>query len=441
MGPWIPERVTSRYLGGFSQTLLGTVATQASGYFSLMLTARLLGIEGFGRLGTVQSGLVAVFSVSVLGIGITATRYVARCVATDSSRAGRILGLCALVSLVSGLTCSCCLALAAGWIAANFLRIPSLTWAIRAAAPYCTLMTLNAHQTGALLGFEAYRRLMRAQVCQAIASFAITAALVTTFGFSGAVLALPLSAGAAWWFAHRELSRECRSRGVQIQIRGFWGERAVLAGFTLPASLSALFANAAILSAQALLVRSPGGVEQMGLWTTVAAFRQAILFAPAVLNRVASPILASLYDADSSSGYTRALWIHIMAVTGVAGVAGALILLFQTPLLRAFGPGYVRAAAIVPIGVAAAITEAFASSLYQAVFAQAHMRLQFLIGAAWSAVLVGSAWWSVAGGGGWALARAYWIAWCTSALGYGAVALFQTHRHERTVRLAAAEMA
>lgn len=435
--PEISSGLTRRYLGGFSRTLLGTIASQASAYFSILLAARLLGVEGFGRLGAVQSALTAVFAASVLGIGITATRYVARCAATDSERAGRILGLCALVSLVSGLVFSCFLALLAGRIATNLLRVPDLAWAIRATAPYCVLMTLNTHQTGALLGFEAYRRLMRVQIWQATSSFALTILLITTFGFKGAVISLPLSAAAACWFAHRELSRECRCRSVRTHIHGIWSERAVLAGFTLPASLSALAGNAAIWSAQAMLVRTAGGVEQMGLWTTAVALRQVVLFAPAVLNRAAGPILASLHDEGSTGSYPRALWMHTLVATGAAGAAGSLILLLQTPLLRAFGSGYVRATAIVPLAIVSAVAEAFACSLYQAVFADAHMHLQLLIGGAWSAVLVGSAWWGVASGGGYALARAYWLAWCTSALGYGVVALYQTRHYGRTLRLAA----
>ena len=299
-----------RYVSGFTWTVLGTLAAQAGTYVSMILMARLLGLESFGRLGTVQATLTAVFGVSTLGIGITSTRYIARYRVIDPARAGRIMGLCSASSLCAGGLSTGVLLLFAGVVSTRVFHAGDLAMAIRITAPYCALMTMNAHQIGALLGFEAYGRLLRAQLLQGATTLALTVALVSYLRFNGAILSLPLAAGFAWLYMHRELSAECRSWRVRPTFQNAWGERGVLMGFTLPASFSGIAGNVAIWGAQGMLVREHGGIQQMGLWTAAAAMRSIVLLAPGVLNRVSSPILSSLHDHQTGETYSRTLWVR-----------------------------------------------------------------------------------------------------------------------------------
>ena len=411
-----------RYVSGFSRTLLGTVATQACAYLSMTITARMLGVESFGRLGTVQATLVAVFGVSSLGIGITSTRYIARYRSTDPARAGRIMGLCALASLCSGALFSGALLLFAGVISTGLFHAGYLATAIRVTAPYCVLMTMNAHQVGALLGFEAYGRLLRAQAMQGVTTLTLTVALVFRLGFNGAALALPLAAGFAWLYMHRELTAECRRQGVHPTFQNAWSERQLLMGFTLPASFSGVVGNIAIWCAQGILVRAYGGMQAMGLWTAAAAFRSIVLVAPGVLNRVSGPILSSLHDHETGETYSRTLWSTAAVATVGAALTGLLILIAGPLLLTTFGSGYARARVLLPLVIGSAVIEVYATSVCQAMFADARMKYQVVIITVWGTVLNVVAFVVVPIQLARGLALSYFVSWSVAAVGYTLIA-------------------
>jgi O-antigen/teichoic acid export membrane protein len=407
-----------RYVSGFSWTLLGTLAAQASAYVSMILMARLLSLDSFGRLGTVQATLTAVFGASTLGIGITSTRYIARYRVTDPARAGRIIGLCSLTSLCSGALSSGALLLFADVISRHVFHATDLTATIRITAPYCVLMTMNAHQIGALLGFEAYGRLMRAQALQGVTTLGLTALLVSSLGFNGAVLSLPLAAAFAWIYMHRELAAECRGRHISPTFRGAWKERVVLMGFALPASLSGLIGSLAIWGAQGMLVRAHGGLKEMGLWTAAFAIRSVVMTAPGVLNRVSSPILSSLHDHETGEKYSRTLWSTATVATVGASAAGLIILLAGPLLLKAFGNSYRRAVPLLPLVIGSAVAEVYASSICQAMIAHARMKYQLVIITAWGTALVLVAFFAIPRYLARGLALGYFVSWIVAAVGY-----------------------
>ena len=331
------------------------------------------------------------------------------------------MGLCALASLCSGLLFSGALLLFAGVISARLFRAEYLATAIRITAPYCLLMTMNAHQVGALLGFEAYGRLLRAQALQGLTTLALTVAMVSRLGFNGAVLALPLTAAFGWLYMHRELAAECGGQGVRTTFRNVWSERGLLMSFALPSSFSGIVGNAAIWWAQGALVRA-GGMQEMGLWTAASAFRSMALLAPSVLNRVSGPILSSLHDHETGAAYRRTLWSSTAVATAGTAITALLILLAGPFLLTTFGAGYARARILLPLALGSAVIEVYACSVYQAMFAHARMMYQLLIISVWGTVLTLVAFLAIPGQLAQGLALSYFVSWFVSAVGYTLIA-------------------
>ena len=91
-----------------------------------VVCARFLGKEGFGALGMIQStaGMFGVFAG--LGLGLTATKYVAEFRRQDPTRAGRILALSASTAFVSGGAITVLLILLAPYLAKHVLATPQL---------------------------------------------------------------------------------------------------------------------------------------------------------------------------------------------------------------------------------------------------------------------------------------------------------------------------
>ena len=415
--PSTKDRVQQQ-LAAFLKTLLGTLGTQAGTYFSLVLLTRYLGVDGFGRYAAIQATLMATFGLSSLGIGITATRFVARYRLTDPERAGRITGLCAMISIVSGLLFTAVLFLWAEPIAIHVFRSGELQWAIRASSISCLLLTWNAHQVGTLLGFQAFGRLLRAQLLQSATALMLTLALVLSLGFAGAILALPLATAMGCFYLYRELKAESAAEGVVSDLIHCWSERQVLYQFALPAAGSGMIGSGAVWCAQMLLVRSETGLAELGLWTAAASIRSAVLLAPGVLSRVSSPMLSSLHDHDREDAYGRTMWSTAMMAT-VGALAAGLMLQSSSPLLlRLFGTDFHRVGGMLPLVIAAAIVEAYACSVSQALVAHGRLKYQLWIIVAWASTLLLVAWTLIPRHAASGLALAYLLAWLGTALGY-----------------------
>src|ERR1700680_1978946 len=102
--------VRSRFQEAAVWGVLGAVISRALNMAAWVICARLLGRSDFGQLTMVQStaGVFGVFAG--MGLGMTATRYIAEFRTSDPARAGRILGLAQLVAIIAGLSISAVLA-------------------------------------------------------------------------------------------------------------------------------------------------------------------------------------------------------------------------------------------------------------------------------------------------------------------------------------------
>ncbi|PYS80065.1 MAG: polysaccharide biosynthesis protein, partial [Acidobacteria bacterium] len=135
---------------------MGAVASRVLGLAASIFVARVLGKEGFGEVGIVQStvGMFQVFAS--FGLGITATKYVAEFRSVDPEKAGRIISLSFTVALATGLLIMVPLIIFAPWLAQRTLAAPPLAGPLRIGSPILLLGALCGAQTGVLAGFEKF---------------------------------------------------------------------------------------------------------------------------------------------------------------------------------------------------------------------------------------------------------------------------------------------
>ena len=79
-----------RFVSGTIWSALGTTVSRGCLVLSMIFVARGLGREAFGALGIIQSTVAMLQVLAGLGMGLTATRYIAEMRRTDPARAGRI---------------------------------------------------------------------------------------------------------------------------------------------------------------------------------------------------------------------------------------------------------------------------------------------------------------------------------------------------------------
>ena len=85
--------IARRLARGSLWSLFGSATARILVLAAMILVARVLGQVSFGELGLIQSTLGMAGLMAGVGLGETATRFVAKYATSDSPRAGRVIAL------------------------------------------------------------------------------------------------------------------------------------------------------------------------------------------------------------------------------------------------------------------------------------------------------------------------------------------------------------
>ena len=158
----LPENsLRRRFVKGAFWSVIAAAMAQGFGFIAIVVAGRILGKTGLGELGMIQStvGMFGVFAG--LGLGLTATRYVAEFRKNAPIRAGRIIALSSVTALASGGIISIIIFIASPYLASHVINAQHLTGPLRIACGLLFFNTLIGAQIGALSGFEAFETIAR----------------------------------------------------------------------------------------------------------------------------------------------------------------------------------------------------------------------------------------------------------------------------------------
>ena len=414
--PKADSSLAARFARGASWSLAGMGAAQGLALIASIVTARLLGKVGFGEFGMVIGTVGAFGILAGLGLGVTATKYIAEHRTSDPIRAGRILGLASQVAAISGGAVSLTLFSVAPWLAARTLNAPHLADELRIGCILLFLNALDGMQTGALAGLEAFKATARVSLVRGILSFPVLIAGVWSFGLTGAVAATVLVGAAGWWLSQVALRRECAKAGVLISYRGTRRDLPILWKFSLPAFLSAVMVAPVLWLANAFLANQPGGYGELGLFNAANQWRMALMFLPSVLLRVALPLMASSVDTGGADDFRKALLLTQSLTVAIVVPAGALLMFLADPIMGLYGSEFVHGAPVL-IGVVSSIMiSSIGGGTGAAIEARGKMWRGLVLNLSWGAVLLAVVWASAGDWGARSLAFGSAIAYLVLSL-------------------------
>lgn len=329
-----------RLAKGAFWSLAGTVVSRGLALLAWILVPRMLGATAFGELGIIQGtvGLFATFAG--LGLGLTATRYVAEFRVKDPARAGRIIAFSTLTATATGLAATISLLVLAPWLATNMLAAPHLAHLLRLSAVILFFGTVTGSQTGALLGFEAFKTIAAVNFSAGAVALPLIIGGVHLGGLEGAVWGLGLSMAINWLVNSVALRREASQAGIPLSYDLCWTERDVLWRFSFPVILTGVLVTPVNWVCAAMLVNRPGGYAELGIYNAAIQWQAALAFLPTLLSQVLLPILS---DSHSNEGQhqTRKTLSTILGVFLAVTVLPAVVLAWAAPwIVVAYGESF-----------------------------------------------------------------------------------------------------
>ena len=381
-----------RLARGAIWSFAGAVIARLMGIVSSVVVARLLGKEGFGEYGIVQSTVTMFGTFAGFGLGLTATKHVAEYRHKDPKKAGRILGLSTVVALVSGGLLAVCLLVGAPWLAVHTLAAPHLCGALRIGAVLILFTALNGAQMGALVGFEAFRLTAQLNLCTGLISLPLVVSGVVLFGLTGALWGLTVTAFVTWLLYHFALRRELARAGIPLTVEGSLAEIRVLWAFSLPAVISGMLAAPVTWVCNALLVNQPHGYAEMGVANAANQWFYALLFLPGVLARTAIPVLSERLGADDKTscrkilGYTMAMNAVVVMPLVLLGCLGSHY------IMSIYGSGFAQRPAVAMVAMLTAAVLAIQMPMGQMTAASGRMWTEICMNLGWAILFCGGTW-------------------------------------------------
>ena len=328
-----------RLIAGAFWSTVASGAGQAFVLASTVICGRLLGPGDYGRFALVVSTVTLFATVAALGLGVTATRYVAEYRQTEPERAGRVLGLSSISACGAGLLVAACLVAAAPWMSSTFLREPQLAYDLKIAAIFVFFSAFNTHQVGSLCGFEAFKPLTLGHLGKGMITLPAVTVGALIGGLHGAVIATALSSGLACILYAIVLKHQCHRYRVAIDYAIGREEWKLLYRFSIPVVVAGLSFTPAVWLTNALLAKSSGYAE-LGVFNAAMQWQLVILFFANAVSNVGLPLLSHTLPERDMHKYKRVLgWIFV-ATTGSALAVAIPVAVAAPTMMRLFGHGF-----------------------------------------------------------------------------------------------------
>ena len=338
---FLPPFLSNRFNSGILWNLIATIFTQGSVFLTAIFLARILGKETFGEFGMIQSTLLTLVGLAQIATGITATKYVAEFRLVDKKRAGRVLGLCSIMTIISGLIATFLLIVSASFLAENVFKAPHLTNGLLVASAFVLFSVMNSFQVGALIGLERFKSLTLYGAILGIGYFIICVTGAGLWGLYGAFAGMVISALLRWLIYGIVLSKEANKQNIQICYKQVFREKEVLFRFALPSAVSSMTTMPSVWLGNTFLVQQLNGFSEMGLYSAGMNLRTIVLFLPYVINNVSLAIINSHKGSKNISSFNSS-YLMTLKLTFITALTGALVMWLSGEwVLQIFGKDFV----------------------------------------------------------------------------------------------------
>jgi O-antigen/teichoic acid export membrane protein len=382
-----------RFIKGAFWSAIGTFATMTLNFAASLITARILGKVGLGEFMMITNTVWTIGIFAGLGLGMSATKYVAEYKDKQPEKSGRILGLLNTVVIVSSGLLTLFVFIFSPYLAGKTLNAPHLTYALRISSVLLLLNALTGLQTGILSGFEAFKASAWVNLWSGISRFVLMIAGVYFFGLMGAVVSTAIIGVITWLLNEIAIKKEFGKYDFKILYRELKTETPVLWEFSLPALLGTSMVGPAIWLANTILVNQPGGYGEMGLLSAANQWQTLLLFLPAIFEQVALPIMCSESTgecADENVGKTLVL-AQNMTVFAVFPVA-TILMFISDWIIKLYGKTFSDGSSVFVLVIGSIMIISVGKALGPMIMAKNKMWIGLLINGLWGLTFVGLSW-------------------------------------------------
>ncbi len=380
--------LSARLAKGVVWSLIGAIIARGAGVVASIIVARLLGITAFGEFTVIQSTVGLFGTFAGMGLGVTATKYVAELRDSDPVRCGRIIGLVLTTAVGGGVIAAAGLVWLGPWLAAHTLAAPQLAPWLQWGALLVVFGTLQGVYSGVLSGFEAFKRVAKVNWLAALLGTPLVVLATYSDGLRGAVWGSALQLAVGCLLGHVALVQESARAGIRVRWGVLTSDLGVLWSFSVPAFLSSALAGPANWACNTLLVNQDTGYNEVALLNAAGQWRNFLIFLPMTMTTVLLPIFANLYRTGNRAELMSLLRRNLLINAGVSLALALPVALLGATILGWYGPGFQNGIVVFVLAMLGTAVVGPSNLLSRAMQATGRAWLEFSFSALWAILLV-----------------------------------------------------
>lgn len=283
--------------------------------------ARFLGSSLYGEYGTIKSTLLMIAMFSTLGLGYSATKFIAESRTDNDTK--KIIGthrIATTITFIMSTIIAVFLLLGANKVAV-WLDAPHLAGTLRLASIAIIFNAINTTQTGELSGFGAYKELAKNNTYAGIFTFLTSIILTYIYNFDGAIIALIISLIFNAVLNNLTIKKCIDSNEENTTIdRSYIKE---IVKYSIPIALQESLYSITNWGNILLLVKF-ANYSEIGLSSAANQWMAVILFIPGALRNVA---LTHLSASNSDKERNKNILHRLLAINFIATFIPFLVIL------------------------------------------------------------------------------------------------------------------
>ena len=367
-------------------SLLGSFFSKGLLLLSSIIIARILGPEIYGEAGIIRSTVNMFIAFAGMGLGLTATKYIAEHKQSNYKKVLKIITLSNIVAFFSGFIFSLLIIIFSSQISVQ-INAPHLMNEIKIGAVMLFFASLNGVQSGILAGFEDFKSIAKNNLFAGIISFFIQIISTYIWGLEGAIIGFGTNFFILWILNKYHISKFISSKEkIKIWDKSILTEISILWKFSLPAVLAGIMVGPVTWICNAVLVSQPSGYIQMGLFDAANLWCMSILFIPKSLSQIILPMLSS--SLNSKSNYVIIFLKNLKLNVIISSSIFLIILLLSQLITNFYGEGFHDLKTPLIILALSTVLVAINSVISSVIISQGKVWIGFFLNTLWAIILI-----------------------------------------------------
>ncbi len=384
------------YISDFSASLMRSISWVVVGngisrlihLLLMILIARSLGVEDFGRLGLLISTIGFLSLLSGLGFSLTVTKHLAEFVPDEKEKASRVCSLVTILTLFSLGFWTLLLIMSSPAFSEMIYGTPEYYSLVIVATVHLWMVTLRSLQDGFFAGLGRFDLLGKLAVFEGVLILPLVLVLVSTIGIYGAILGMAIGSFVTLVVALFLIRVEVLRNSLRINFKDCWSELPVIWKFSIPVFSVNLIATPVLWVAMVILSRSSGGHFEVGVYSAAYQWHGPLIFIPGALLPVVFSKLTSSW-ANGEVEEFRKICLLGAVISIVVATLPALFLASNAALvMRQYGSQFEGSVEIMIVLMIAAPFHAILKFIYTVLYSMSKAWAVFRINIIWSIVFL-----------------------------------------------------